>query len=148
MSSRFCCSIALHPAPKNPVSPRIIPSSLVAHQLLFVCAKIRAQFWTRVWLRLVYGCLNFHPSPPPPPPPQVHFLKYLKNALSYWLETWQFKWSNFQNKYLVLNRLGSPLVTIATPKSTQVFWTTHFCSFQSSPEIDVVLPFQWRGSQI
>ena len=30
----------------------------------------------------------------PPPPPQVHFLKYLKNALSYGFETfWQFKGS-------------------------------------------------------
>ena len=29
MSSHFCCSVASHPAPKNPVSPPIITSSLV-----------------------------------------------------------------------------------------------------------------------
>ena len=37
----------------------------------------------------------------PPPPLKVHFLEYLKNALSYGLETfWQFKWTNFQNTKL------------------------------------------------
>ena len=41
------------------------------------------------------ACWHFNPIPtgggggvvPPPPPPQVHFLKYLRNALSYGLET-------------------------------------------------------------
>ena len=56
------------------------------------------------------------------PPPQVNFLKYLKNALSYRVETfWIFKWTYFQKRYLVFNCLRPPLVTIATPKLTHVF---------------------------
>ena len=56
-------------------------------------------------------------------PPQVHFLKYLRNALSYGLETfWQFKWIELKNKNLFFNRLRPPLVTIATFKVDACFW--------------------------
>ena len=56
------------------------------------------------------------------PPPQVHFLKYLRNALSYGLETfWQFKWIKLKNKNLFFNRLRPPLVTIATFKVDACF---------------------------
>ena len=68
----------------------------------------------------------------PPPPPQVHFLKYLRNALSYGLETfWQFKWIKLKNKNLFFNRLRPPLVTIATFKVDACFWKAHFGSFHA-----------------
>ena len=64
--------------------------------------------------------------------PQVHFLKYLRNALSYGLETfWQFKWIKLKNKNLVFNRLRPPLVTIATFKVDACFWKAHFGSFHA-----------------
>ena len=44
-----------------------------------------------------------------PPPPQVNFLKYLQNALSYWVESFLlFKWTNFQKNHLVFNCLRPP----------------------------------------
>ena len=65
-------------------------------------------------------------------PPQVHFLKYLRNALSYGLETfWQFKWIKLKNKNLFFNRLRPPLVTIATFKVDACFWKAHFGSFHA-----------------
>ena len=65
-------------------------------------------------------------------PPQVHFLKYLRNALSYGLETfWQFKWIKLNNKNLFFNRLRPPLVTIATFKVDACFWKAHFGSFHA-----------------
>ena len=65
-------------------------------------------------------------------PPQVHFLKYLRNALSYGLETfWQFKWIKLKNKNLFSNRLRPPLVTIATFKVDACFWKAHFGSFHA-----------------
>ena len=61
-------------------------------------------------------------------PPQVHFLKYLRNALSYGLETfWQFKWIKLKNKNLFFNRLRPPLVTIVDA----CFWKAHFGSFHA-----------------
>ena len=71
-----------------------------------------------------------------PPPPQVNFLKYLKNALSYRVETfWLLKWTNFQKKNLVFNCLRPSLVTIATPKVDGCFRTTYFNSFHAkSPQ--------------
>ena len=69
---------------------------------------------------------------PPPPPPQVNFLKYLKNALSYRVETfWLFKWTNFQKMHLVFNCFRPPLVTIATPNVDTCFRTTYFNSFHA-----------------
>ena len=79
---------------------------------------------------------------PPPPPPQVQFLKYLKNALSYGLETfWQFEWTNIQNKDLFFNRLRPPLVTIATSMVDACFWKNISAVFmkKNSPELKVVL---------
>ena len=65
-------------------------------------------------------------------PPQVHFLKYLRNALSYGLEIfWQFKWIKLKNKNLFFNRLRPPLVTIATFKVDACFWKAHFGSFHA-----------------
>ena len=65
--------------------------------------------------------------------PQVHFLKYLRNALSYGLETfWQFKWTKLKNKNLFFNRLCPPLVTIATFKVDACFWKAHFGSFHAN----------------
>ena len=65
-------------------------------------------------------------------PPQVHFLKYLRNALSYGLETfWQFKWIKLKSKNLFFNRLRPPLVTIATFKVDACFWKAHFGSFHA-----------------
>ena len=65
-------------------------------------------------------------------PPQVHFLKYLRNALSYGLETfWQFKWIKLKNTNLFFNRLRPPLVTIATFKVDACFWKAHFGSFHA-----------------
>ena len=62
----------------------------------------------------------------------VHFLKYLRNALSYGLETfWQFKWIKLKNKNLFFNRLRPPLVTIATFKVDACFWKAHFGSFHA-----------------
>ena len=68
--------------------------------------------------------------------PQVNFLKYLKNALSYRVETfWLFEWTNFQNMHLVFNCLRPPLVTIATPNLDACFRTTYFNSFHAkSPQ--------------
>ena len=67
------------------------------------------------------------------PPPQVHFLKYLRNALSYGLETfWKFKWMKLKNKNLFFNRLRPPLVTIATFKVDECFWKAHFGSFHAN----------------
>ena len=86
-----------------------------------------------------FGFQAFNPIPTrgggtlcPPPPPQVHFLKYLRNALSYGLETfWQFKWIKLKNKNLFFNRLRPPLVTIATFKVDACFWKAHFGSFHA-----------------
>ena len=62
-------------------------------------------------------------SAPPPPPPQVHFLKYLKNALSCALQTfWKLKWTNVQNKNTFFNSLRPLSVTIATSKVDACFW--------------------------
>ena len=73
---------------------------------------------------------------PPPPPPQVNFLIYLKNALSYRVETfWLFKWTNVQKVHSVFNCLRPPLVTIATPNVDACFETTYFNSFHAkSPQ--------------
>ena len=80
-------------------------------------------------------------------PPQVNFLKYLKNALSYRVETfWIFKWTNFQKMYLVFNCLRPPLVTIATPKVDACFRTTHFNSFHAkSPQNSKVFCYIFEG---
>ena len=57
------------------------------------------------------------------PSPQVHFLKYLKNGLSYGLETFgKFKWTNFQNKKLIFNRPRPPLIAIAMSKVDALLW--------------------------
>ena len=104
--------------------------------------------FTKFWCCLDFGvfgghcvlhCLHLNPIQPGGggggtlcPPPQVHFLKYLKNALIYGLETfWQFKWTKFQNKNLFFNRLRPPLVTIATVKVDACFNKTHFGSFHA-----------------
>ena len=92
------------------------------------------------WKRLFWGCKLSHLTlsqprghiVPPPPPPQVHFLKHLRKALSYGLETfWQFKWIKLKNKNLFFNRLRPPLVTIATFKVDACFWKAHFGSFHA-----------------
>ena len=83
----------------------------------------------------------------PPPPPRVNFPKYLKNALSYRVETfWLFKWTNFQKKYLVFNCLRPPLVTIATPKVDACFRTTYFNSFHAkTPQNSKVFCYIFEG---
>ena len=82
-----------------------------------------------------------------PPPPQVNFPKYLKNALSYRVETfWLFKWTNCQKKYLVFNCLRPPLVTIATPKVDACFRTTYFNSFHAkTPQNSKVFCYIFEG---
>ena len=82
-----------------------------------------------------------------PPPPQVNFLKYLKNALSYRVETfWLFKWTNFLKKHLVFNCLRPPLVTIATPKVDACFRRTYFNSFHAkSPQNSNVFCYIYEG---
>ena len=83
----------------------------------------------------------------PPPLPQVNFLKYLKNALSYRVETfWLLKWTNFQKKHLVFNCLRPPVVTIATPKFDGCFRTTYFNSFHAkSPQNSKVFCYIYEG---
>ena len=84
----------------------------------------------------------------PPPPPQVHFLKCLKNALSYELETfWQFQWINFQNNKFFFNRLRPPLLTIATSKWFLKNTFQHF-SWKAYQNSTFSLLFPWRVSQM
>ena len=78
---------------------------------------------------------------------QVHFLKYLKNALSYGLQTfWKFQWPNFQHKNLFFNLLRPPLATIATSKIDACFTNTFrqfYC--KSSPELDVLFAISLKS---
>ena len=84
-----------------------------------------------------------------PPPPQMHFLKYLKNALSCRLETfWQFKWTHFQNKK-IFSTASPPLVTIATSKVDACLNNTF--RQLSCPKLiwtRRLLLFQWRVSSV
>ena len=102
--------------------------------------RYRVSFGQRIFTRHAHvsGYILFNPIPTRGgwgtlcPPPQVHFLKYLRNALSYGLETfWQLKWIKLKNKNLFFNRLRPPLVTIATFKVDACFWKAHFGTFHA-----------------
>ena len=81
------------------------------------------------------------------PPPQVNFLKYLKNALSYRVETfWLLKWTNFQKKHF---QLSPPTLGYhSNAQSWRMFSNNIFQQFSSkiSPELERFLLYLWRVS--
>ena len=83
----------------------------------------------------------------PPPPPQVNFLKFLKNAVSYRVDTfWLFKWTNFQKKAFGFQLSPHTLCSIATPKVDGCFRTTYFSSFHAkSPQNSKVFWYIYEG---
>ena len=124
------------------VDPRYRPRGRITKSVTVTTAYNRTIFSgtaASAQYKMAKAALYLNPIPTrggghivPPPPPQVHFLKYLRNALSYGLETfWQFKWIKLKNKNLFFNRLRPPLVTIATFKVDACFWKAHFGSFHA-----------------
>ena len=95
--------------------------------------------WCERVLSLMIMTSLINPTPtggptlcPSPHLPQVHFLKYLKNALSYGLETfWQFHWTIFQHKKFIFL---PPLLTLgyhSNIQSWRMFLKMHFGSFHA-----------------